>query len=67
MFAVVDRFLFSRRLGEMACSWRRVLGEKKGGSSPNENLASGGGYTSLFISSYLKNFHMKCKEQQLLC
>lgn len=37
------------------------------GSSANENLASGGGYTSLFISSDLKNFHITRNEQQLLC
>lgn len=69
VFAVVDRSPFSHRLGETVCRWRRVLKKKKGGggSSPSENLAGGGGYTSLFISSYLKNFHIKRNEQQLLC
>lgn len=39
----------------MVCRWRRVLKRH----FPNENLTSGGGYTSLFIDSYLKNFHVK--------
>lgn len=43
------------------------MGGEERGSSPRENLAASGSYTSLFISSYLKNFHIKHNEQKMLC
>lgn len=42
------------------------IDKKQGGSSPNETLATSGGYTSLFISCFPQNFHIKRNELQLL-
>lgn len=63
----VERFSFSHWLVETVRRWSKVMGGEERGSSPRENLAASGSYTSLFISSYLKNFHIKHNEQKMLC